>query len=131
MDAKHHGAGHGIIICCLAALTLLALLSGCGFADYAQWERSLELPEKAPAAGTGPEAAYVYKCRPGYHLIPCPTCYRPLYRTERRCPGGRNCDYTRVEYRTEKAPCAFCNGYPQICEPDGYERGKNADSEKP
>lgn len=112
MPAGQHRAGRGSILRFLAALSLLAFLSGCGFAEYGAWERSLVIPAKAQAASG-------YACPPGYHLIPCPTCYHQRYRMERRCRGGRDCDYVRVPYIMDKAPCAFCKGSPYMCEPDG------------
>jgi hypothetical protein len=112
MRTIQHSAGGGTIFRCLAALILLALFSGCGFAEYGAWERSLLIPAKAMDSPG-------YACPTGYHLIPCPTCYRQTYRTEISCRGGRNCEETRVPYIMYKNPCAFCQGSPYMCEPDG------------
>lgn len=115
MGMSQQRAGRVTIIICLITLALFVLLAGCGFAEYGAWERSLLIPAKA-------QEAPGYTCPPGYHLIPCPTCYHQHYRTETRCRGGRDCDYVRVPYIMDKYPCAFCQGRPYMCEPDGAEK---------
>jgi hypothetical protein len=114
-----------------AAGLLFMIFAGCGFSEYAQWQRSLLLPQTTQTSATSREATYDYKCPPDYHLIPCPTCHRPIYRTDRRCRRGADCDYETIPYREEQFPCAFCQGSPFICEPDGYDRGKNIETGKP
>jgi hypothetical protein len=129
-----------LLSACLAAVFMALLLTGCGLSPRAKWKRSLVVPDKAPTSVTEREVTYRYKCPPGYHIIPCPTCTRTLYRSERRCRREfdfekmrkvQKCEEVNIPTGSESFPCAYCMGNPHICEPDSYDHGKKAGSGKP